>query len=338
MNRLVAFVMTLVIALPHTLAAVPARADLSTGLLAHYPFHGNAQDASGNGNHGTPNANCVLTSDRFGNASGAYLFNGINSQITVPSSPSLASPSTQITMCAWILLYGTSKVGSAFWPLLMKSNTTENAFMYRMAGGLGGFGAAYNNWNTQQDGPYNFTLDTWTFVAVASDGAVERYYVNGAQVGQTNRTLAITADTRPLVIGGDTPGVYESFWGKVDDVRIYNRALSPSEIQELAAQTTGVGDETVAGGALELRIGANPASGHVRLAFSLAQAAEARVEVYDLGGRRVRLLAEGLQGAGEHRLTWDGLSDAGVPASTGMYFVSARSEGWAVMKRVVLIR
>lgn len=338
MHRFVVFTVNAVIALAVSLATVPAGADLTTGLLAHYPFNGDAQDASGNGNTGVPNANCVLTSDRFGNANGAYLFNGVNSQITVPSSASLASPSTQITMCAWILLNGTSQVGSPFWPLLMKSNTTENAFMYRMAGGLGGFGAAYNNWTTQQDGPYTFTLGTWTFVAVAWDGAVERYYVNGAQVGQTNRATTITPDSRPLVIGGDTPGIYESFWGKIDDVRIYNRALTPAEIQDLAAQTTGVGDMADAGAHIDLRVGANPASGHVPVVFSLSQPADARVEVYDLGGRLVRVLADGPRSAGAHALTWDGRSDGGVPAPTGMYFVSARSEGWGVMKRLILIR
>jgi len=52
-----------------------AWADLNDGLIAHYPFNGNANDASGNGNHGTVNG-ATLTEDRFGNADSAYKFDG----------------------------------------------------------------------------------------------------------------------------------------------------------------------------------------------------------------------------------------------------------------------
>jgi len=50
-----------------------ALASLTDGLVAYYPFDGNANDASGNGNHGTTHG-VTLTTDRFGNANGAYYF------------------------------------------------------------------------------------------------------------------------------------------------------------------------------------------------------------------------------------------------------------------------
>lgn len=88
--------------------AAPAYADIDTGLIARYAMDGNAQDSSPYANHGTANANMVLTTDRFGTPNAAYEFNGTNSSITVPNSASLASPTTAITMAAWILLYGNS--------------------------------------------------------------------------------------------------------------------------------------------------------------------------------------------------------------------------------------
>jgi hypothetical protein len=100
----------------------------------------------------------------------------------------------------------------------------------------------------------------------------------------------------------------------------------------------GVGDEMAADVGLELRLDANPSSGRASLAFTLPRAAEARVALYDLGGQMIRVLAEGPQGAGVHPLTWDGRTDAGVAAPAGMYFVSARSEGWGVTKRLILMR
>ena len=51
-------------------------ADLNAGLVAYYPFNGNAQDMSGNGNHGTVRG-AMLTTDRFGNTQSAYSFDGV---------------------------------------------------------------------------------------------------------------------------------------------------------------------------------------------------------------------------------------------------------------------
>lgn len=60
----------------------------TNGLIAWYPFSGNAKDSSGNGNNATPN-NTILTTDRFGRANKAYSFNGINDVIVAPNSSSL---------------------------------------------------------------------------------------------------------------------------------------------------------------------------------------------------------------------------------------------------------
>ena len=63
-----------------------------TGLLGSYPFNGNANDASGNGNNGVVNG-ATLTADRFGNPNSAYLFNGINAYIDIGNNFSYSSHS-----------------------------------------------------------------------------------------------------------------------------------------------------------------------------------------------------------------------------------------------------
>jgi hypothetical protein len=69
-------------------------------LVAYYPFNGDAKDLSGNGNHPIFN-NATLTIDRAGNSNSAYSFNGTDSYIRVPNSPSL-NPAYQISICAWV--------------------------------------------------------------------------------------------------------------------------------------------------------------------------------------------------------------------------------------------
>lgn len=61
---------------------------LQSGLVAYYPFNGNTNDASGNGNHGTV-AGAVPANDRFGNANSAYGFDGVNDLVSIPNSTSL---------------------------------------------------------------------------------------------------------------------------------------------------------------------------------------------------------------------------------------------------------
>jgi hypothetical protein len=125
-----------------------ASADITTGLIARYPFDGNANDASGNNNHGSLVGPVASTTDRFGLANRAYSFNGTNTYILVPGSASLNSPSTACTQAGWVLQYGVSLVGSGFNPLMMKSTEGGNAFMYRMITNPTYVGAAFNNWNT----------------------------------------------------------------------------------------------------------------------------------------------------------------------------------------------
>ena len=83
----------------------------------------------------------------------------------------------------------------------------------------------------------------------------------------------------------------------------------------------------------------SPARGSVSLAYTLARPARAALDVYDLGGRRVRQLEpETQRGAGEHRLAWDGLDDAGHAVPAGLYFAQLRIEGMRYHRRVALLR
>ena len=78
-------------------------------------------------------------------------------------------------------------------------------------------------------GTASIPLNTWTHLAATYDGATLRLFVNGSQVGSRAISGAIRASTNPLRIGGNDWEEY--FSGRIDEVRIYNRALSQAEIQ-----------------------------------------------------------------------------------------------------------
>lgn len=206
--------------------------DISEGLIGHYPFNGNADDVSEFENHGE-NFGAVLTEDRFGNLNSAYLFNGTDSYITIPSSESLESPDTGLTMSAWINLDGYSLVGQSFGPVLMKSDNAANSFMYRLSISAVSVGSALNNWTNYTSLDTTLVLNEWHHIAVSFCSTNVKFYLNNELIIDQAFTCDIIASDLPLEIGRDIPGITEVFNGSIDDIRIYNRCISEDEIDEL---------------------------------------------------------------------------------------------------------
>ena len=180
-------------------------------------------DVSGNGNNGTITGATWTTSGKYGNA---LTFNGTNALVTINNAASLQLTSA-MTLEAWV--YPTT-VSSAWRDVIYKGN--DNYYLEgtsskssRPAAGaiLGGvYGEVY--------GTTALTANTWAHLAATYDGATMRLYVNGVQVSSLAKTGSIATSTNPLQIGGDSLyGQY--FAGRIDEVRIYNRALSVAEIQ-----------------------------------------------------------------------------------------------------------
>ncbi len=316
----------------------PAQADITTGLIARYPFDGNANDISGNNNHGSLVGAVASTTDRFGLPDRAYAFNGLNTYVLVPASASLNSPTTACTQAGWTLQSGVSSVGSGFNPLLMKSNSGENAFMYRMITNPTYVGAAFNNWNTAQSAGQATPLNEWHHFATVFNGATVRYYYDGAYIGSQPMVMTITPDNRPLTIGADVPGILEIFNGKIDDVSIYSRALTDEDIVELYNQATPT---AVSQSTPPFSLGysvPNPSGGESSVEFTLDSEQFVQLDVFDVAGRRVRVMESGVRSAGVHRATWDGRRDNGSHTPSGVYFFRLHSGNHVLTSRIVRVR
>ena len=203
-----------------------------SSLVLYYTFDGNALDSGIYQNDPTFNS-AVAARDRFGADSSAYFFDGSSGYVQIPNSPSLSSPDSQITQLAWIYMHGWSKTGDDFNPILMKSSSGTNAFHYRMSIGTGGFGVAFNNWNNGRGASYDFQFFRWYMVAVTFARDTLHFYVDGDLILSEPFATTLQADTRPLEIGRDVPGITEHFFGRIDEVRVYNRALTSQEISTL---------------------------------------------------------------------------------------------------------
>jgi sulfur relay (sulfurtransferase) complex TusBCD TusD component (DsrE family) len=196
------------------------------GLVAAYGFDEGAgatvSDASGSGNTGSINAATWITTGRFGNA---LAFNGSSSAVVVNDSASL-DLTTGMTLEAWV--YPT---GLANWhDIIYKGDDLYylEASTPLTAGPSVGFGDS--GALPMLSAPTALSVGTWSHVAATYNGATLRLFVNGVLVASRAQTGSIAISGLPLTIGADTiHGSY--YYGVIDEVRIYNRALTTAEIQ-----------------------------------------------------------------------------------------------------------
>jgi len=191
---------------------------LSTGLVSRYGFDGNAFDTAG-GNHGTEVGNPTYTPGRYDQAisldgDGDYVNCGNDASFNITDA---------ITISIW--LKGTfdntwDSIIEKGYNWLLCRGAGDNAVFFCL--GLG---------NVQ--GSKNINDDQWHHVAALYDGSKVCLYVDGEPDGSQVVSGSLNVSTANVYIGGNTS---QSFNGLIDDVFIYNRALSEQEIQFLAGR------------------------------------------------------------------------------------------------------
>src|SRR4029077_20784752 len=198
----------------------------AVGLVAAYAFSegsGTAvTDLSGNGNHGTIVGTASWNAQ--GLFGGALAFNG-NTLVQVPASASL-NLTTAMTLEAWV---NPSVTPTWWWDVIYKGD--DNYFL--MASSNADTPALGGTWPSGDDfttAPSGLIPGVWTHLAGTYDGSVARLYVNGVQVSTLPVSGALTSSSNPLQIGGDS-FFGQFFNGLIDEVRVYNRALSQAEIR-----------------------------------------------------------------------------------------------------------
>ena len=206
--------------------------------ILHLSFNGNANDLSGNGNHGTVH-NATLTADRNGNPNGAYDFNGVDSFIDFPASPSLLEVfnSQQVTVTAWINIRNWYQGWNVF-PIIEQYNpqTDYGSLVFEANWAAGGilFTSGYNYMAIGCN--YSWNFNTWHHVAVTYDkaNAAVKFYLDGNLTCNTSYSQDFSEDdVNSFAIGRSLSGPDEYSDGKIDDIAIYNKALTQSEIQQL---------------------------------------------------------------------------------------------------------
>jgi hypothetical protein len=207
------------------------------GLIAHFPFNGNADDESSHGHDGSVNG-AALTADRFGNADSAYDFNGSSAYINCGN---IINGFSNFTVMAWINIdrfTDTRYMGP--WSQMKSSYNTGNGNYLFYTGsdtGVGCFGMSMR-WD---DGvgidtrtSYAVPMNAWHLISQTYDGNSVRQYDNGTLINETVTGEHILSSEWDFLIGKTFayPGYLTTdyFDGQIDDLRVYDRALTEEEI------------------------------------------------------------------------------------------------------------
>lgn len=216
--------------------------DLTRGLMAYYPFNGNSNDSSGNGNNGTVYG-AVLADDHLGNANSAYFLDGIDDYIDIGNDQSL-KPQFPVSFSCWIHYvafgvslpvfannYDSNDNYSGLWLNITPNNTISI-----------GYGDGTTIGSSSRRSKISTTITStgvWYHVVGIIRGPLDMdIYLNGFNDGGTyggsGGTIYYNSD--PANIGrmdSSISGPANYYNGRIDELRIYNRELNEQEIQAL---------------------------------------------------------------------------------------------------------
>ena len=282
------------------LAQVPSYVP-TDGLVGWWPFNGNAEDESGIGNHGTVNGP-TLTTDRFGVDSAAYYFDGLESHIRVPDSGgSTLDLVESYTLSCWALIGSLTQGGHHLITKHIGNIDNQGTYTFVLSAAWVPEGAYFLNAqatpeytvNTYpSDTDYGFTNIDWYHLCVTYNDADDMlvYYINGSPYDSVTVQFEILDTDLDLLIGtsfiNSTSDLAYSYHGKLDDIGIWNRDMSASEIADLFLSETVSAE--VPYPALSSMIIPNPTSGMLRI-VGVPSGHEKTIHVHDATGRRISI-------------------------------------------------
>jgi len=315
----------------------------SGNLIAFYPFNGNANDQTGLHN-GTVNG-AVLTTDRFGIINQAFSFDGKTENIRIPNASSL-NFANSITVSLWF------KISTSFL-------FDREAFLFSHGSWQNRWKISLSNkkirWTIKTDSNINSgtrDLDSDTkpntnklyLVTAVYSGTDMELWLNGELDSFTQWSGNILPASVDMTIAQMLPTDNNyNFNGVIDDVRLYDYALSAGEIQKLYDIPTGVKiNKEIPDVFLLKQNYPNPFNPSTEIIYQLPVSVHVTLRIYDILGREVVTLVDKFQNAGVHNSQFTVLNPTsgkpGFQLSSGVYFYRMVAGTYTSTKKMLLIK
>lgn len=323
----------------------------TTGLIAFYPFNGNANDESGNGNDGEVNG-AILTADRFGNPNSAYSYDGVDDYIDCGLANNIDPMLSSFSISAWV-------------KMTIKYNDSRNTltFVSKKDGDsdYSGFGLYYNqtqnkvifsindegDWSTHNEvidsNSINIQDEEWNHVVCIADQAIKKMilYVNGEKTAESQITVTnyIRSSKGHLLLGGyhyNTSTFLDGFKGLLDDIRIYNLALTKDNVLQLYNnEIVEVKEDVLLNlkGYTLTQNYPNPFNPTSKISYSIPEQSQVTLKIFDVLGNDIKTLVNEEKTAGNYEIDFDASS-----FSSGIYFYRLQAGSFVETKKMLLLK
>jgi hypothetical protein len=219
--------------------------DFNKGLLAYYPFNGNADDASGKGNNGVFMNGAGLTTDHLGRTNKAAAFDGVNDYLIVNDNGKLNSDTMTIS-----LMILSNNVDAVYGIISKQDFNSAKGFQFGIAQSFANdrkinfsvapptdpcdFLQLYDG-SIAVNATQPLTNGRWFHIMVTFAGNQQRLYIDGTLMGTLTRSFTTMkkCTNSQLIMGAWWKDALDPFNGKLDEVRIFNRLLTDCEVAEL---------------------------------------------------------------------------------------------------------
>jgi hypothetical protein len=298
------------------------------GLVAHYPFDGNANDATPYNNHGTIGGNPVFqtASHPLGAGKQNIKFDGDKDSVLVKNAVQLISDFTTVSF--WIRVDNINTkdpeayvIDFGHWSERWKISLPQHL---KIVWTTNGKNAQFPSFISDMDSGDGNELvrGIWWHVTMVHDGEKNIIYVNGQQVASKPVPTKLNSTNRPLCFGSNNVDGGQYFPGALDNVKIYNKALTAAEILKLFnAGTTGLTDFAIAEYG-NVRLSPNPVSNTLTIEHGFPANSNIKIRILDNVGRQYDGFTPSNQELGTGRLTVDTYR-----YSPGLYYVNFIVDG-----------
>jgi uncharacterized repeat protein (TIGR01451 family) len=212
--------------------------NLQNGLVAYWPFNGNANDAVNN-NYNANVLGCTLSTDRNGIPASAYDFSGNGQYMTTPVIPAL-SGAANATFSCWVKVDGENTntncaLGCSQFLIARDPDFSSQGFYLAYGQGNQKFGGAVSNaFGVLSSQTFSNPFNDWVHITWSIGGGSIMIYVNGQLSSSSNYNGILPASNSGLYFGFNPVGGFPYYLnGKMDDIAIWNRVLLSDEIEQL---------------------------------------------------------------------------------------------------------
>ncbi len=263
------------------------------GMVAHYPFDGNANDATPYQNHGVIGGNPVFEVANHPNGGGQNIkFDGNQDSVLVPNAVQLISDYTTVSF--WIRVDTTNfadaeayVIDFGHWDQRFKISLPQHLKIVWTTNGNNVQFPVFISDMDSGDGN-ELVNHFWWFVTMVHDGTNDIIYVNGQPVNTKPVPTKLNSTARPLCFGSNPIEGGQYFIGALDNVKIYNKALTAAEIDQLyLTGSTATKEQLNQLRGLVLNVSPNPTTDVLTVQHAFDGAQPLLVRVFDVAGRQI---------------------------------------------------